>query len=271
MKMFGVIKLVVVLIIVLANSGSYSQKGNRTGMVKISGGNYVPLYKSEGPALQKINSFYMDIFAVTNSEYLEFVKANPKWQRSKVKRIFADESYLNHWQNDLVLGENVNSKSPVTNISWFVANAYAKWKGKRLPTIAEWEYVAAANKTNPNAGDDPELVKTILDWYSHRSLEKLPNVGTTDKNYWGVYDIHGIIWEWVYDFNTALVSGESRGDGSIERNLFCGSGSLNATNVRNYPAFMRFGFRSSLKANYCVNNLGFRCVQDINNKIEVVE
>ena len=261
--MFSGLRLTVVLIIAIANFGSFSQKGNETGMVKISGGNYLPLYKSEGHSIQKIISFYMDVFAITNSEYLEFVKANPKWRRSKVKRIFADESYLNHWQNDLALGGNVNEKSPVTNISWFSANAYAKWKGKRLPTIAEWEYVAAANKTKSNAGDDPELAKTILDWYSHRSLEKLPDVGTTDKNYWGVHDIHGIIWEWVYDFNTALVSGESRGDASIERNLFCGSGSLNVTNVRNYPAFMRFGFRSSLKANYCVNNLGFRCVQDI--------
>ena len=261
--MFGIKKSAVVLIIILVSSCSLSQNRNAARVVKISGGTYVPLYKSDGPGIQKISSFYLDVFAITNSEYLEFVKANPKWQRSKVKRIFADESYLNRWQNDLMLGENVNPKSPVTNISWFAANAYAKWKGKRLPTIAEWEYVAAANKTRPNAGDDPELVKTILDWYSHRSLEKLPDVGTTDKNYWGVHDVHGIIWEWVYDFNTALVSGESRGDGSIERNLFCGSGSLNATDVRNYPAFMRFGFRSSLKANYCVNNLGFRCAQDI--------
>jgi len=68
----------------------------------------------------------------------------------------------------------------------------------------------------------------------------------------------------VLDFNTAMVTGDSRADsGGLERGLFCGAGAQNARNMDNYPAFMRFGFRSSLEANYCVHNLGFRCAKDL--------
>ena len=91
--------------------------------------------------------------------------------------------------------------------------------------------------------------------------EILPEVGSGEPNYWGVQDLHGLIWEWVADFNTALVTGESRGDTGLERSLFCGAGSLGAPERDNYPAFMRFGFRGSLKANYTVHNLGFRCAK----------
>jgi len=233
-------------------------------MVLISSGYYTPLYKEENDdAKEKIESFYIDVYPVTNQQFLEFVNANPKWMRSKVKKLFADASYLKHWKSDLEPGANTDPRSPVTNISWFAAKAYAEWVGKRLPTVAEWEYVASASKNKPDAYGDEKVINTILNWYSKRSLDYLPAVGSTDKNYWGVYDLHGLIWEWTYDFNTALVTGESRGDSNLERNLFCGSGSMSAKDVKNYPAFMRYGFRSSLKANYTVNNLGFRCVREV--------
>ncbi|HVO76065.1 MAG TPA: formylglycine-generating enzyme family protein [Ignavibacteriaceae bacterium] len=232
----------------------------KSKMVCIPDGYYTPLYKDSESKI-KVESFYMDVYPVTNGQFLEFVRENPKWQRSKIKRIFADKGYLKHWLNDLELGDKVDPRSPVTNISWFAAKAYAEWAGKRLPTVAEWEYAASAGKNKPYAGE--ELIQTILDWYSKRSPEKLPQVGSTDKNYWGLYDMHGLIWEWTYNFNSALVAG----DGSLERNLYCGAGGSSSTDAKNYPAFMRYGFRSSLKANYTVNNLGFRCVKKINKNL----
>jgi formylglycine-generating enzyme required for sulfatase activity len=75
--------------------------------------------------------------------------------------------------------------------------------------------------------------------------------------------LHGLVWEWVADFNTAMVTGDARGDTGLDRQLFCGSGSQGARDVQNYPAFMRYAFRSSLKASYCVHNLGFRCAKDL--------
>jgi formylglycine-generating enzyme required for sulfatase activity len=221
-------------------------------MVLIPSGYYEPLFKENANEKEIVQKFYLDVYPVTNSEYLEFVKANPKWRKSNVKKIFADASYLSNWKNDLEPGSNINIGSPVTNVSWFAAKAYAEWKGKRLPTVAEWEYVISSEKN----------IKKISDWYSKLSPDIIPSVGSTEKNPFGVYDMYGLIWEWTYDFNTSLLTGESRGDGDLERNLFCGNGSQNSKDVKNYPAFMRYGYRSSLKANYTTHNLGFRCAKD---------
>ena len=65
------------------------------------------------------------------------------------------------------------------------------------------------------------------------------------------------------DFNSALVTRESRADASLERKLYCGSGVVGASDFTDYAAFMRFAFRASLKANYAVPNLGFRTVKDL--------
>jgi len=223
-------------------------------MVLIPSGYYEPLFKNDSSEKEKVEKFYLDVYPVTNGEFLEFVKANPKWRKSNVKKIFADGSYLRNWKSDLELGDEINPNSPVTNVSWFAAKAYAEWKGKRLPSVAEWEYVISSEKN----------IQKISDWYSKLSPDKIPPVGSTEKNTFGVYDMYSLIWEWTYDFNTSLVTGESRGDGDLERNLFCGNSSSNSKDVENYPAFMRYGYRSSLQANYTTHNLGFRCAKDYN-------
>ena len=111
------------------------------------------------------------------------------------------------------------------------------------------------------AGADVRQV--ILDWYSIPTPHVLPPVRSGYKNANGVFSLHGLIWEWTLDFNSAMVTGESRADGSLDKSLFCGAGSASAADKSDYAAFLRFGFRSSLKARYAVNNLGFRCVKEI--------
>lgn len=185
-----------------------------------------------------------------------------------MKRLFADADYLKSWAGDLDLGTNVSRHAPVTQVSWFAAKAYAKWKGKRLPTTAEWEYAAAASPTRPDGENDPEFTRQVRAWYSTASREILPRVGLGRTNYFGLHDLHGLVWEWVADFNTAMVSGDARGDTGLDRQLFCGAGSEGAKDRGNFPAFMRFGFRSSLKAHYTVQNLGFRCARNLSERIE---
>ncbi len=60
-----------------------------------------------------------------------------------------------------------------------------------------------------------------------------------------------------------MVTGDARGDTGLDRQLFCGSGSEGAKDTSNFPAFMRYGFRSSLKASYTIHNLGFRCAKTL--------
>lgn len=254
-------------ILVLCTSGLslqlHAQKAQNTprDMAYIKGGTYRPPLRDKSTESVAVQPFYIDKYAVTNAEFLEFVRQTPSWQRSKVKAVFADQSYLKHWAGDLELG-SVPPQSPVTSISWFAARAFAKWKGKRLPTTAEWELVGLAGPTSYDSSKDSVFLNRILGWYAQPTPQKLPNVKSGFKNLWGVYGMHGLVWEWVEDFNTAMVTGDSRGNSGMERELFCGSASLRAADARDYAAFMRFGFRSSLSANYCVQNLGFRCAQN---------
>jgi len=242
---------------------AFASSNAPAGMVVISGGVFKPWFRSTADFKEvTVKPFCLDVLPVTNEEYLQFVRANPRWQRSVVRRLFADGSYLKHWTEDLALGTNASPNAPVTFVPWFAAKAYAQWSGKRLPTTAEWELVAAAGYTKPDGEGDVEFKRALLAWYASPA-QRLVSVGSGRTNYWGVHDLHGLVWEWVADFNTSMVTGDARGDTGLDRQLFCGSGSVGARDVSNYTAFMRYGFRSSLKADYCVHNLGFRCAKDL--------
>ena len=229
-------------------------------MVKIKGGEYIPLYGRDSMKVS-INDMLIDVYPVTNSQFLDFVKKHPNWQKSRAIKLFVDESYLREWKSDTVLNENQKLNSPITNVSWFAAKSYCESEGKRLPTVDEWEYVAMANKTVPDARTIKSYNEFILSWYEKpKSFNQ--TIGSTFKNYWNVYDLHGLVWEWTSDFNSVLVSGESRKDVDTDNDLFCGSAAINATDLMNYAAFMRYAIRGSLKAKYTMKNLGFRCVKD---------
>ena len=238
----------------------FGATAQNNGMVRIEGGSYLPLYGVDS-AIVEVGNFFMDVYAVTNADYQKFIIQNPKWQPMNAPTIFADGSYLANWETETSFGDKLSANSPVHNVSWFAAKAYCKSKGKRLPTIDEWEYVAMADQEVPDARFKKDYNQYILGWYE-RPKTNTKEVGSTFKNYWGVYDLHGIIWEWTSDFNSVLLSGESRKDSEKDAKLFCGSASIDATDLMNYAAFMRYAFRGSLKANYSGNNLGFRCVKD---------
>jgi formylglycine-generating enzyme required for sulfatase activity len=229
-------------------------------MVAIKGGSYIPLYGRDSMQVN-IDDFYMDVYPVSNLEYLEFVKKYPKWKKSQVLKLFADENYLNQWKSDTELDDSQLPNAAITNISWFAANDYCDCLGKRLPTIDEWEYVAMSNENLPDARKLKTYNEFILSWYEKPKTFN-NKIGSTFKNYWGVYDLHGLVWEWTYDFNSVLVSGESRKDVDNDSNLFCGSAAIGANDLMNYAAFMRYAIRGSVKAKYALKNLGFRCVKD---------
>src|SRR3954468_14685252 len=141
------------------SAGPPLQKAIPPGMAALPAGTYLPLFRGEKDSREiPVHSFLMDIFPVTNGDFLQFVRANLKWQRSSVKRLFADENYLRQWTSDLVIGEKVETNAPVTHVSWFAAKACAAWKNKRLPTTAEWEYSAAASPRRPDGVNDPVFV-----------------------------------------------------------------------------------------------------------------
>ncbi len=232
------------------------------GMVLIPGGEYKPLYSKEA-TIRTASPFFMDITQVSNAQFLEFVKMHPEWRRSKVERTQADLNYLAHWSGDLEPGPKAPPGAPVTYVSWFAARAYCEANGMRLPTQDEWEFVARADATRLDASTDQAFLRQVLEWYSRPATAEMEEVSSGILNVHGLRGLHGLVWEWVYDFNSTMIVGDSRGDGSLERDLFCGAGSLLAADVSNYAAYMRYAFRSSLKGNYCVGSLGFRGAKSV--------
>jgi len=231
-------------------------------MRTVSAGMFTPFYTNDGPV--EVKAFMLDVYPVTNGEYLDFVRNHPEWSRSLVPKLFADERYLQHWESDFTPGTQAPLDSPVTLVSWHAARAYAAWKGKRLPSLPEWEFAGRAEPANAKAGD-ASLASRLLAWYARRSQLPLPAVGNTFANAFGIWDMHGLIWEWVEDFNSVPVSSRADSADDPSSRNFCGGAAIGIDDVNNYAAFMRYAFRSSLSARYTVATLGFRCAKDIDD------
>ncbi len=233
------------------------------GMVRLPGGSYRPFFSGARLAGAKdisvsvsVSSFALDRHPVTNKQFLAFVRSHPEWRRSRVPRIMADVHYLKDWRSDLSLNTSAHPNSPVTSVSWFAAQAYCEARNKTLPTVDQWEYALA------DQGRDRERVQAaILDWYGKPNSRQLGRVGLPRPNGFGVSELAGFIWEWNLDFNSFMVSEESRAGSDSASGLFCGNGSSGASDATDYASFMRYSFRFSLKAAYTTENLGFRCAR----------
>jgi sulfatase modifying factor 1 len=209
-----------------------------------------------------VQSFALRVTPVTKGEFTSFVTTYPQWQRNRVARIFADEGYLRDWVAPGGTTDSSTHKQPVTNVSWFAAQAFCEAEGGRLPTWFEWEYSAAADATRADARSDPAWRAKILNWYARPADRSPPSVGGA-VNFYGVGDMHGLVWEWVDDFNALLVSPDSRAQDDPDKLKFCGAGAISLQDRENYAVLMRIALLSSLTAADSTSSLGFRCARPL--------
>ena len=118
-------------------------------------------------------------------------------------------------QWEAVMGSNPSgfkgATLPVEQVSWedcqeFIEKLNSKGIGTfRLPTEAEWEYACRAGTTGDHAGNLDEMA-----WYCENSGSKTHPVGTKKANPWGLYDMHGNVWEWCQDWYGTYPTGAVR-------------------------------------------------------------
>jgi formylglycine-generating enzyme len=212
-----------------------------------------------------VASFRLDATPVTNAQFAAFVSRQPEWRRDQIARLFADEQYLTHWKSADAPGKNI-AHQPVVRVSWFAAEAYCEERGMRLPRWHEWELAAAASERAADARGDEAWRQRILDWYSRSARGELPQVGSTPANFYGIRDLHGVVWEWVDDLSALLVSGDNREQSDPNSLRFCGPGALTMEQKENYATLMRIAMLSSMQASYTSNSMGFRCASDVRAK-----
>ena len=167
---------------------------------------------------------------------------------------------------------------PVIKVSWNDAKAYAAWlsaqtgKMYRLPSEAEWEYAArAGTRTRYSWGNDIICSQArygrrpILDGECSSSFDGTVPVGSFEPNAFGLYDMHGNVWEWVEDCWHDNYEG-APSDGSAWTSG-CGSdvrAVLRGGSWFFYPRYLRSADRDWNGPSSRSGNIGFRLVQDLN-------
>lgn len=235
-----------------------------TERASVGSADFTPvLAPAPGKERVHVAAFRLDQTPVTNAQFLDFVRSHPQWRRDRVASLFADREYLSHWATPDALGEGALPQQPVTRISWFAARAYCAASGARLPTWYEWELAAAADAKLADARSTATWRERILDWYARPAGQPLAPVSSGAANVYGIRDLHGLIWEWVEDFSSLMVSGDSRTQGDPNKLTYCGAGALSAQDRDNYPVLMRIAYLSAQEARSTGRILGFRCATDV--------
>lgn len=141
-------------------------------------------FHTEGPLHEvQVPVFYLGRYPVTNEEYGRFLKDNPEIEEPK------------YW----AVRKFNQPRQPVVGVSWEDAKRYAEWACLRLPGEAEWEYACrAGSKTRYYSGDKDDDLDRV-GWYVKNSGGQLHTVGEKEPNAFGLYDMHGNIYEWGED------------------------------------------------------------------------
>lgn len=159
-------------------------------------------YDDERPPhrVEITNSFRIGVVPVTNAQFAAF---DPDHEPIRLRGVSKEEM----------------QGHPVVNVSWHRAYEFCYWlaetfewaRGARLPLEEEWEYACRAGTgTCYWSGDDPKDLERV-GWYGRNSRGRTHRVGEKPANPWGLYDVHGNVWEWTLSSWKSDYSGREQG------------------------------------------------------------
>ena len=226
-----------------------------TVMVLIPAGEFVMGVEGTGdnsPAhTVRIGAFAIDRHEVTNAEYEAFCKATQR------KLPF-------FWGLDRFRSGSKYPDHPVVGVNSGDAREYANWRGKRLPTEAEWEYAARGGLAGMKYADGNTLDSSKVN-FTRSNQDGPVAVGSFEPNGYGLYDMAGNVQEWVADRYDPEYYKSSPGENpqGPEKGRFRvirGGGWYTG------PMCMNVALRYALPANWVDFNVGFRCARDAEPK-----
>ncbi|MDD4637163.1 MAG: formylglycine-generating enzyme family protein [Bacteroidales bacterium] len=225
-----------------------------------------------------LSAFRMSKYEITNEQYAAFL--NAKRIRGdgicvggkNNGRVLIYESYGKydwglHYRNGRWVVVTGFKKTPVTYVTWYGAVEFAAYVGGALPTEAQWEYACRAGTTTPfNTGTCLTNEQANYFWRvpygtCKNTFTNYPGrpktVGSYEANDYGLYDMHGNVWEWCTDWYSSYLpsaqtnpTGESWGSSRVLRG---GAWHINAE-------YCRSAYRNGGDPNNCSINVGFRVV-----------
>lgn len=198
---------------------------------------------------------------VSNGEFRAFLRQHPEWLRGAAPALFVSPTYLSGWGTPTEPAPLADD-APVTRVSWYAASAYCASEQARLPRWHEWEFAAAANIVAADGRDDPAWLAQILGWYARPGNTAPGPIAAGSANYYGIHDLHGLVWEWVEDFNGLFVNADSRAKGEQKLLDYCGGAAVSLADRRNYAVLMRLALLAAMESAQDGANLGFRCARD---------
>jgi formylglycine-generating enzyme required for sulfatase activity len=161
------------------------------------------------------------------------------------------------------------ARHPVVNVSWNDAREYVDWlsrktgKTYRLLSEAEWEYAARAGTTTKYAFGDTLNAEQAKFSGGKQGIGETVEVGSFPPNNWGLYDMHGNVWEWVEDCYAASYA-DTPTDGSARVGPDCGASRVLRGGSWDYaPQDLRSAVRYRLPPYYRVDEIGFRVAREL--------